>query len=77
MLVPVYSSAQGFGSGATYTLAGFAAIQLDGPSPPAVTSVGRRFNLNGTFLTAVGPNGAGDCGGASGNFGVTTVYLVG
>jgi hypothetical protein len=79
VFVPVYSGTQGNGSNATYTLGGFAAIKLD--SPKAAVSVGsgsnQTVNLSGTFLKGVGPNGSGTCGGSTGNFGVTAVYLVG
>jgi hypothetical protein len=78
VLVPVYTSAQGNGSNATYTVGGFAAILLDNPAATAVgTPPNQTVNLSGTFETAVGPTGAGTCGGASGNYGITTVYLTG
>jgi hypothetical protein len=78
VLVPVYTGTQGTGRNATYTLGGFAAILLDNPAAvPTGSGTNKTVDLNGTFLTAVGPTGAGTCGGAAGNFGVTSVYLVG
>jgi hypothetical protein len=78
VLVPVYTGTQGTGSNATYTLGGFAAILLDNPAAVTVgTGVNKTVQLSGTFEKAVGPTGAGTCGGGSGNYGVTSVYLIG
>ena len=78
VLVPVYTATQGTGRGATYTLGGFAAIRLDNPAAVTVGSGNNKtVDLSGTFITTVGPTGAGTCGGGAGDFGVTSVYLIG
>jgi hypothetical protein len=80
VLIPVYDTVgNGGGANGTYHIAGFAALLLDDKPNAATTSKASPpvTTINGTFIKALGPQGAGNCGGGAGNFGVQTVYLVG